>query len=95
MLRVKGKKVPMGVYELLGEKGAAGGAAWAELIKGYERAFAKYQRQEWDEAERILLEVLKSFGEDGPSKMLLGRIAGYRASPPGGQWDGVYVAKEK
>ena len=96
VLRVKGKKLPMAVFELVAERGGAGDTPGArEKAAAYEGALAAYQRQEWAGAEKMLLELLEKFGQDGPAKTLLGRVTAYRVAPPGGDWDGVYVAKEK
>ena len=63
VLRVKGKKKPMGVFELMKE--GAADEEIAERIRGYEGAFNAYQGRDWDRAEKILLEVCGRFGEDG------------------------------
>ena len=92
-LRVKGKKKPMAVYELLAERN--GDVRLHKLVKDFEAAFAYYQQRKWDDAERILIELLGAFADDGPSKSLLKRVQDYRTSPPPADWDGVYVAKDK
>ena len=93
VLRVKGKKRPMAVYELLAEKGQDG--HFGPLIRGYEAAFAHYQSQQWADAERLLLELGETFADDTASRALLKRIEHFRAEPPPEDWDGVYVAKDK
>ena len=93
LLRVKGKTKPAAVYQLLAEGKAD--ARTAGLVQQYHDAFQKYQEQDWDAAERILLEVLGVFQDDGPSKVLLHRVQAFRQEPPGSDWDGVYVAKDK
>jgi adenylate cyclase len=100
VLRVKGKKQPMPVYELLAERPptAATGTATADLeakIRAYEDALAAYQAQKWDAAEQKLLELCARFGEDGPAQALLDREKDFRAHPPAADWDGVYVSTTK
>jgi adenylate cyclase len=97
VLRVKGKLEPMAVYELLGERGAEreADARFGRLTEGYAKAFAAYQRQEWAEAEKLLLELSIQFGEDGPVDALLERVREYRVHPPAASWDGVYVSTSK
>ena len=93
VLRVKGKLKPMAVYELIAE--GKPDAATARRIDRYQQAFRHYQAQHWDDAEKLLLEVIAEFPEDGPGKAMLARIVHYRQEPPPSDWDGVYVAKEK
>src|SRR5262249_2735634 len=70
VLRVKGKKEPMAVFELIAER-AGDGAHLAERIQQYEEALSAYQAKNWDAAERLLLELSGRFGEDGPTQTLL------------------------
>lgn len=93
VLRVKGKKQPMAVFELMAAKASGGGLE--ELARGYESAFLHYQGQRWDQAEQDFLELGKRFADDGAIKALLARIGALRKNPPPPDWDGVYEAKEK
>lgn len=93
VLRVKGKLQPIPVYELIGE--GAADAATKSMIERYEAAFRHYTRCEWEPAERILLELLREFPQDGPARELLARITAFGHHPPPADWDGVFVAKEK
>jgi len=93
VLRVKGKKQPMAVFELIAAKPAA--ADLESLAAGYESALAHYQEQRWDDAERELLELASRFADDGATQALLARISALRGKPPPPDWDGVYEAKEK
>jgi adenylate cyclase len=94
VLRVKGKREPMAVYELMGEKEHTPEKC-GKLAAHYEQAYAAYQQKRWDDSEKLCLEVFETFGEDGPSKALAKRISVYRQTPPADPWDGVYEAKEK
>lgn len=93
LLKVKGKTIPMAVYELLAE-GPADDALQARVEK-YEQGFALYQKQQWDEAEAVLGELTRQFPSDAPALNLLGRIHKLRVNPPEPGWDGVYEAKDK
>ena len=95
VLRVKGKREPMALYELLGEKTDPAAARLGALAQAYDAAFEAYQGQRFDAAEKVLLEVFETFGEDGPSKALRARIAVFRSRPPGLGWDGVFDSTEK
>jgi adenylate cyclase len=93
VLRVKGKRKPMAVYELLAENQTD--SQLDALVRGYESAFAHYQLRQWDQAEMALLEVNRHSMDDAPSRALLNRIERLRIAPPPEDWDGVYDAKEK
>jgi adenylate cyclase len=93
VLRVKGKLQPMAVFELMDE--GAGEAKLRDLAQRYQSAFVLYQQRQWDSAEKILLELLQQFADDGPSATLLARISKFHKEPPPPDWDGVYVAKDK
>jgi adenylate cyclase len=94
VLRVKGKKEPMAVFELLAAKGTDD-QRYGELTSSFAQAFAAYQRRDWHTAEKLLLELSRRFGQDGPAEALLHRVQEYNAHPPDPPWDGVYVSKSK
>jgi adenylate cyclase len=93
VLRVKGKRKPMAVYELIAEGTSEDDVR--QMIEKYESALADYQAQRWEEARAKLLELREAFPQDMPTRTLLDRISRFRSEPPGADWDGVYVAKEK
>jgi adenylate cyclase len=93
VLRVKGKKQPMPVYELICE--GTGDESKRQMVMRYEAALKDYQSQHWDAAEKNLLELAALLPQDMPTRTLLKRVAHFRIEPPETDWDGVYVAKEK
>jgi adenylate cyclase len=93
LLRVKGKRQPMAVYELVSE--GAHDPATADLIARYERALTLYQAQQFDASHDALTALTRDFPADGPTATLLARVQTYRTAPPPPDWDGVFVAKDK
>jgi adenylate cyclase len=93
LLAVKGKTIPMAVYELMAE-GTANGDVKARIDQ-YASGLAHYRAQRWDDAEAAWTRLLKEFPNDGPAAKMLLRVAKLRheALPP--DWDGVYRSKEK
>ncbi len=92
-VRVKGKELPVAIYEPLGAK-----AELAETVRqdaaDFEAAFARYQAQDWDAAES----ALRALNARAPRKLYdiyLERIAHFRAEPPPADWDGVFVYTTK
>lgn len=92
-VRVKGKAVPVAIYEPVGVK-AALSAEQRALVSGFSAAFAAYQAQRWDDAEAALQDLEARF-----PRPLFGlyreRIAHFRAHPPPAGWDGVFVYTTK
>jgi adenylate cyclase len=93
LLAVKGKKIPMAVYELIAEGQPT--PAQRRVVELYGQGLAHYRAQRWDDAENTLKSLLAEFPDDGPAASILKRVAKLRREPPGANWDGVYVAKEK
>ena len=93
-LRVAGKQETVRVYELLGVADESSDAD-RQRVQAYEAGLARYRAQEWDAAEAAFRECLAIEPEDQPSQVMLGRIATFRQTPPGSEWDGVWVALSK
>lgn len=92
-VRVKGKKEPVNIYEVIG-KGPlpADVAAW---VAPFEQGLKAYHQQQWDLAERAFSAAISARGDDPPSVVYLDRIAHFREAPPPAGWDGVYEFKTK
>ncbi len=92
-VKVKGKDVPVAIYEPLG----IASDLPAERLKEaelFEAALADYEAQRWDEAEIKLMEL----GRLQPRKLYqvyLDRVTHFRFNPPGAGWDGVFTFTSK
>jgi len=89
LVRVKGKQVPVRIFELLGENGFG-----KELVAAFLKAMQLYRAQEWEKAEKAFEEIAKEY-EDRPSALFAKRCAQMKANPPEEDWDGVFTATEK
>jgi adenylate cyclase len=88
LVRVKGKNEPVAIFQPLGKPEQVDAAAMAALATWTE-ALALVRAQRWNAAEALIGE-LQTAGPDLPLYALYRqRIALYRASPPGPDWDGV------
>jgi adenylate cyclase len=93
-VRVKGKKEPVRIYEVIGKGPMPPDVA--AFVGPFEKGFAHFQAQRWDDAEACFLAAHAARGgNDPPSAVYLERIAHFREDPPPADWDGVYEFKTK
>ena len=80
---VKGKTEGIAIYELIAEGKTISRANFAE---NYEKAFALYQRTDFEGA----IELLTLHPFDKPSQVLAARCRHLISHPPSGEWTGIY-----
>lgn len=88
LVRVKGKREPVAIFEPLGQAGAVDAATQAELAR-WQEALALVRAQRWDAADAALQSLAASAPERRLYALYRERIAVYRTQPPGPDWDGV------
>lgn len=88
MLTVKGKKLPVSVYEVVQSRDIAG-AHLFELCKFFEEGLVLYRAQKWAKAEKIFTMLVDKF-KDEASSTFLGRMQLFKTNPPPAGWDGVF-----
>jgi adenylate cyclase len=93
MVRVKGKKLPVKIYELLAEKKEEN--KWKEFISTFEQGLVLYRAAQWDEAIATFQKVLAIRPEDGASQMYIERCKNLKENPPPAPWDGVFTMTRK
>jgi adenylate cyclase len=91
---VSGKSEPVRIFELLGATGSVE-SGLLEIRDLYGKGLEAYRGQDWDSAELRLHECLRLRPDDGPSRVLLERIAAFRATAPAPDWNGVWRLTEK
>lgn len=92
LIRVKGKHIPIKIYELMGGKSEE---KLSEIAGIFEMGLDLYQKMEWEKAGEYFNEVLKLRPDDGPSKTFLTRMDIYKEAAPPPDWDGVFVMTKK
>jgi adenylate cyclase len=92
-IRVKGKRQPVKIYELLGTP--ADREQFADLLERFTLAMKAYHAREWLQAAGELGDLLARYPEDGPTQIFLQRALEYMEEAPEPDWDGVYVMKTK
>jgi class 3 adenylate cyclase len=90
---VKGKSEPIGVYELLATNGVSDKhRSYAELSA---KAFAFYRDRQWDQALTAYERLLQARPHDGPASVMAERCRKYIADPPGADWQGAIILRDK
>lgn len=93
LIRVKGKLLPVTIYELMGRRETAGDLT--ELAETFTKGHEAYKLRAWAEAKRWFENVLSRWPEDGPARVFLSRCDEYLAEEPPADWEGIYVMKHK
>jgi len=92
-IKVKGKNLPVTIYELLDVETER--PKYAPLLSAFDHAMAAYRSQNWREAAAQFGELLAVYPDDGPTRVFLQRALEYLENAPEPDWDGVYVMKSK
>ena len=95
---VKGKTVPIGLYEVLDYHTETTFPNVMEVLGLFKDGLEKYRQMNWDAAESQFNQCLRLHADDAVSHMYLERCAILRQSPPktiDGKWNGVWVMAEK
>ncbi|PNX49565.1 MAG: hypothetical protein BV457_01230 [Thermoplasmata archaeon M9B1D] len=93
VVRVKGKKKPVHIYELQGKKDKINKKK-QEFIKYYEQGLEFYLNKKWDQAVKSFQTALEIYN-DNASKIFILRIQEFMKNPPPKDWDGVWDVKTK
>ncbi len=95
-IAVQGKTEPVTIYALLGDRSYALSPQFAALDECHCRMLACYRAQDWAGARAAVAECRQ---HDSRLTRLYDlydeRIGFFAASPPGPDWDGVFVASDK
>ncbi len=98
-VRVKGKNIPVKVYELVSNKNNARNSE-VKMIRAFEKGLNYYYQQEWDEAVKCFnksesMEDHFISRNTTPSAIYIDRCKMFKKSPPEKDWDGVWVMQSK
>ena len=96
---VKGKKLPVRVYELLAEKGELDDNT-IEMLKLFHKGLELYNNQKWGEAlnkfeASAVMEDEFPFRPTTPSKVYVDRCKHFKENPPDKDWDGIWKLTAK
>ncbi len=88
IVRVKGKKEPVTIYELLDYKDRSDDRT-RELVKIFEEGLTAYRNRQWETACEAFKKALETDSQDTPSRLFLEKANRLKNNPPGEEWDGV------
>ena len=92
-VKVKGKKKPILIYELLSDKGKLS-EKHKDFIKLYEKGLELYFNKKWNPAIKSFKSALK-IDNDTACNELIKRCQDFIKNPPPKDWDGVWEMKTK
>ncbi|WP_417844932.1 CHASE2 domain-containing protein [Thalassospira sp.] len=97
LIAVKGKSEAVEIFTVLGDRDLRDSNDFAELAQMHDAMIKAYRGQNWDQVETLLLSLRQNPVCDLSVlyDMYDERIAAFRKSPPGQDWDGVFVATSK
>jgi adenylate cyclase len=99
LIRVKGKKLPVTIYELIGRNGGTTDYGTPEQIEKrvaeFRRARELYSQRQWEDAQKAFETILAEWDSDGPSRAYWKRCQEYLFDEPPSGWDGVFTMEHK
>jgi len=95
LLRVKGKKQGVRVYEVMAARKGELSDLKRQVLAAYNEGLEAYKRRDWSAAAAAFTRALAIDKTDGPSQLYLERAAEFVKEPPPADWDGVYEMKTK
>ena len=87
---VAGKKQPVVIYELLGERGAVSKQTLDEAER-FAEALKAYRAKDWSLAESLFSQLHSSCDNKVLHQVFLARIQDYKSAAPPENWGGVFV----
>ncbi|MEX2520635.1 MAG: GAF domain-containing protein [Paracoccaceae bacterium] len=94
-VQVKGKTKPVDIYECLDYHTEATFPNMMDALGHFREGVARYRKQDWKRAMRSFKEALKANSDDPIAADYLDRCKIMEATPPGDDWDGVWIMQSK
>jgi adenylate cyclase len=92
LIKVKGKKLPVRIYELLGLRGETRPERM-EAVRKFDAALADFRGRKFGPAGETFLSLARN--GDAASQIYAGLCDRYRNEPPPADWDGSYQMEHK
>ncbi len=95
LMRAKGKKQPVAIYEGLDHHTAVTFPNMEQTVEHFARGLSAYRKREWTKSLACLDAALACNPADKPSQIYRKRCLHFLEQPPVEEWDGVWDLKEK
>lgn len=92
---VKGKTQPVRVFEMLDFHDTQTFPNLLDVVGHFSEGVSDYRAARWEKAMQRFEKCIDLNPEDGLSKTYIDRCKALQASPPLGEWDGVWTMKDK
>jgi len=92
LVRVKGKKIPIRIYEL---RGLAADDDEKNFLEKWEAAMKAYCGRQWGDAMEAFEKTAEIAPDDVPSRIYIDRCRDHIKAPPPDDWDGVVTLTSK
>lgn len=93
LVRVKGKKHPIAIYEILGE--GAPEEKLARFLELYSKGLTLFRERQFAQAQKALEEALRLKPQDALCGHYFSWTEKFLETPPGPEWDGITTMVEK
>jgi len=93
-VRVKGKTLPVNIYQLIGER-AYVSQEQIEAISHFHKGLQLYKKQSWDNAISNFEMVSAMNKNIYAAELYIERVNDLKSNPPPADWDGVFTMKTK
>jgi adenylate cyclase len=94
-VRVKGKTKPVRVYELLGNSDMSLSPEKEEAFQVYAVGLEAYRSRCWKDAIDLFEKGQKLYSNDNTFDVMVQRSRFCQKTPPGDDWDGVFIERRK
>lgn len=94
LVRVKGKNIPVRIFELISEKGNLNREE-SGICEMFHEGLEYYRQRKWKLADSAFQKVLTAKPDDGPSRTYIARCRTLSEAGVPEDWDGVYRFKTK
>jgi adenylate cyclase len=95
LIRVKGKALPVRIYEVIGRTDDTIPETMQSVIEHFALGMEAYKQKRWEDGIREFQACLDIKPDDGPSLTYIKRCNEYLESAPPDDWDGVYIMTTK